>query len=74
MMRTVILISVLFASMAVGSYSGPMTADIADITRLMADRIAPRLLDRPDLTSRHRAPEPSARDCPPAPGFDGLPR
>ena len=65
--------SQLFASMAQGSYSGPMTADLDDVARLMTDRVAPRLLDRPDLTARHLAPPPSGAACPPAPGFASLP-
>ena len=44
----------LFASMCVGSYSGPMTADLDDVAALVANRIAPRLRARPDLTERHR--------------------
>ncbi|KAH8077002.1 hypothetical protein JL720_10303 [Aureococcus anophagefferens] len=64
--------SQLFASMAQGSYSGPMTADLDDVARLMTDRVAPRLLDRPDLTARHLAPPPSGAACPPAPGFASL--
>ncbi|KAH8052191.1 hypothetical protein JL722_10291 [Aureococcus anophagefferens] len=49
--------SQLFASMAQGSYSGPMTADLDDVARLMTDRVAPRLLDRPDP---HGAPPRAA--------------
>jgi hypothetical protein len=50
-----------------------MTADLDDVARLMTDRVAPRLLDRPDLTARHLAPPPSGAACPPAPGFASLP-
>ncbi|KAK7242158.1 hypothetical protein SO694_00013054 [Aureococcus anophagefferens] len=55
-----------------GSYSRPMTGT-STTSRLMTDRVAPRLLDRPDLTARHLAPPPSGAACPPAPGFASLP-
>ena len=56
----------LFASMAIGSYSGPMTANLKDVATLMADQIAPRLRLRPDLTGRHLRPPWMTAVCPPA--------
>jgi len=56
----------LFASMAIGSYSGPMTANLEDVAALMANQIAPRLRRRPDLTGRHLRPPWMTAVCPPA--------
>ena len=55
----------LFASMAVGSYAGPMTADLGDIHRLVANRLVPRLRAAPGALARHLAPKAFAGMCPP---------
>ena len=53
----------LFGSMAPGSYSGPMTADLDDIGKLMELQAAVRLKKRPDLTSRHLRPASRGARC-----------
>ena len=60
--------STLFASMAQGSYTGPMTANLKDVRALMTDQIAPRLIADPAITRRHLLPHPTSADCPPSYG------